>query len=126
VLSNAKNLGSFFTSIEEFPVLELGKEIRYSPDFENGTNVNFIDFKDDKVLIRTYERGVEDETLACGTGSVAAALICSINYNMEAPIKLVTRGGDELIVNFEKKVNQFNNISLTGPAVIIYSGEISI
>lgn len=126
VLSNAKKMDSYFTSINEFPVFEIGKEIRYSPEFKNGTNVNFIDFKDNKILIRTYERGVEDETLACGTGSVAAAVICAANYKMEPPFELAVRGGDTLVVDFERKENQFINISLSGPAIIVYSGEVSI
>jgi diaminopimelate epimerase len=126
VLANPKKMDSYFTSLNEFPVFEIGKEIRYSPEFKNGTNVNFIDFKDGKIFIRTYERGVEEETLACGTGSVAAAIICAANYNMQPPFELIVRGGDALVVDFEKSENQFINISLTGPAEIVYSGEISI
>jgi diaminopimelate epimerase len=126
VLENPKNPNSFYTSIENFPVDELGREIRYLPEFNGGTNVNFIDFENDKVLIRTFERGVEEETLACGTGSVAAAIICSVNYNMNPPLTILTQGGDELFVDFEKKETKFFNISLTGPAKIVYTGEISI
>jgi diaminopimelate epimerase len=126
VLQNPSNPHSYYKSIKDFPVKELGKEIRYLTEFKGGTNVNFIDFENNKVLIRTFERGVEDETLACGTGSVAAAIICSANYNMDPPFNLITWGGNELIVNFEKKENSFFNISLTGPAKIVYTGEISI
>ena len=108
----------------DFPVFDLGREIRYSSDFKPaGTNVNFIDVKDDVIYIRTYERGVEDETLACGTGSVASALICYITDNLKPPITLKTFGGDQLIVNFEVENQKVKNLSLTGPAKIIFEGS---
>ena len=76
VLAQPKDLNSRYRNIENFPLLQIGKEIRYHKDFAPaGTNVNFIQIKNGEVLIRTYERGVENETLACGTGSVAAAII---------------------------------------------------
>lgn len=125
ILNDVANPVSFFQNILEFPVFNLGKEIRYSKDFKpNGTNVNFIDVKDDVIFIRTYERGVEDETLACGTGSVAAALICHITDNLKPPITLKTFGGDQLIVNFEVENQKVKNLSLTGPAKIIFEGSI--
>ncbi len=78
-----------FKTILDVPVLKIGKEIRYSDDFKPaGTNVNFINVMDDVIHIRTYERGVEDETLACGTGSVAAALICFVTDNLKPPINI--------------------------------------
>ena len=107
VLHDVKNLSSIYNDINEFPVFNLGREIRYHKDFSpSGTNVNFIQIKEDKIYIRTYERGVEDETLACGTGSVAAAYISYLNYNLTPPITLLTRGGDELIVNFKLVDNE--------------------
>jgi diaminopimelate epimerase len=115
---------SSFQNIEDVPVFGLGKEIRYSNDFKpNGTNVNFIDVRDEEIHIRTYERGVEDETLACGTGSVAAALICYITDNLRPPITLKTFGGDKLIVNFEIENQKVKNLSITGPAKIIFEGS---
>ncbi|HPN37931.1 MAG TPA: diaminopimelate epimerase [Melioribacteraceae bacterium] len=111
----------------EFPVYEYGKMLRYHKLFEpKGTNVNFIEINEDVIYIRTYERGVEAETLACGTGSVASALICSVTYGMQSPIKLITRGNDELTVEFKKENNSFNNIALVGPAKEIFSGIIYI
>ncbi len=125
ILKNAADPKSNFRNILEVPVFNLGKEIRYGSDFKpEGTNVNFIDIMDDVIHIRTYERGVEDETLACGTGSVAAALICFITDNLKPPIKLKTFGGDVLTVNFEVENQKVKNLSLTGPAKIIFKGSI--
>ena len=96
ILKNKVDPKSSFQNILDVPVLNIGKEIRYCDDFNpGGTNVNFIDVIDDVIHIRTYERGVEDETLACGTGSVAAAIIASVTDNLKPPITLKTYGGDD-------------------------------
>ena len=125
VLKDAANPNSSFKNIMDFPVFNLGREIRYSEDFKpGGTNVNFIDVIDNVIHIRTYERGVEDETLACGTGSVASALICYVSDNLKPPITLKTFGGDYLTVNFEVENQKVKNLSLTGPAKIIFEGSI--
>ncbi len=114
-------------SLEDLPVNQLGREIRYHQQFKpDGTNVNFITLKGNEVLIRTYERGVENETLACGTGSVASAIFASENYNIAPPVKLITRGNEELIVDFGLNGHSAENVSLTGPAKIVYKGKISI
>jgi len=115
-----------FEDITDLPVYQIGREIRYSPDFAPaGTNVNFIKVLNNEILIRTYERGVEDETLACGTGSVAAALISFVTDKLIPPITLKTFGGDKLLVNFEVENQKVKNLSLTGPAKIIFDGSIS-
>jgi diaminopimelate epimerase len=120
-------MNSSYSDINDFPVFQLGREIRYLPDFApGGTNVNFIQIKEGKIFIRTYERGVEDETLACGTGSTASALIAFYTENLHPPIKLITRGGDELTVDFNFAGDSINNLSLTGPAKITFTGEISL
>jgi diaminopimelate epimerase len=109
--------------VDELPVFELGREIRYLKEFApGGTNVNFIQRSDNKIFIRTYERGVEDETLACGTGATAAALIGNLIYDMQPPITLKTYGGDQLVVDF-KKGKEIENLSLTGPVKVVYTGE---
>ncbi len=109
------------------PVIQMGKKIRYNPAFApGGTNVNFIKFINGKIHIRTYERGVENETLACGTGAVAAAIIGFRKFEIQRPIFLITKGGDELIVNFNTDGSKCSNVSLTGPAKKIYNGEIGI
>jgi diaminopimelate epimerase len=108
-------------------VLEIGKEIRYNKDFSPaGTNVNFIQIKNDEISIRTFERGVENETLACGTGSVAAAVIVSAIKNLNPPIILKTWGGDELIVDFQRLGDRFEKVSLTGPAKTVFTGEFEL
>lgn len=115
----------FFNDISQVPVYQIGKEIRYHNDFAPaGTNVNFVDVVNNEILIRTYERGVEDETLACGTGSVAAAIICSITDKLTPPITLKTFGGEKLIVNFEVENQRVKNPSLTGPAKIVFEGSV--
>jgi diaminopimelate epimerase len=125
VLRNPTDASSFYNNIDDFPVFELGKEIRYYKEFApGGTNVNFIQIKNDEILIRTYERGVEDETLACGTGSAASAVIGHFNYGLKSPVTLLTRGGEKLIVNFSIDENKRKNLSLTGPAKIVFAGEI--
>jgi diaminopimelate epimerase len=125
ILSNHLKPDSRFKTINDIPVLQIGKEIRYCSDFKpDGTNVNFIEVIDNAIYIRTYERGVEDETLACGTGSVAAAIIACVTDNLKPPIILITRGGDNLIVYFEIENQKVKNLSLTGPAVVIFDGSI--
>lgn len=125
VLKNPNNPDSFYDDIKDFPVFKLGKEIRNLTEFNEGTNVNFVMVDKGELSIRTYERGVEDETLACGTGSVAAAFICYVTDKLEPPITLNTRGGNKLIVNFEVENQKVKNLSLTGPAEIIYEGWIN-
>jgi len=114
-------------SFDKFPVVNIGREIRNLPEFASGgTNVNFIKVENNEVLIRTYERGVEDETLACGTGSVAAAIISYLKYGIQSPVTLITKGTEKLIVNFKVDDGNITNLSLTGPAKEIYKGEILI
>lgn len=127
VLAQPKDINSKYHNIENFPVIQIGKEVRYHKDFAPaGTNVNFIQFKNDFVAIRTYERGVENETLACGTGSVAAAIIVSTQKNLSSPIKLKTWGGDMLTVNYQKVGNRFDKVSLTGPVKTVFTGELEL
>ncbi len=112
---------------KEFPIIEYGRALRYHEFFApKGTNVNFIEINGNKIKIRTYERGVEDETLACGTGSVAAALLCNIKYNISPVVELMTIGGESLFVDFKKDGDKFNQIWLTGVAKEVFSGIINI
>jgi diaminopimelate epimerase len=127
VLKDPDNPDSLYDKLEQFPVVEIGKEIRYHKDFAPaGTNVNFIDVRTDVIKIRTFERGVEDETMACGTGSTAAAIIAVVNGFMNQPVRLLVKSGAELVVDF-KIENQFvHNVSLLGPAAVIFKGELII
>lgn len=108
-------------------VTHIGREIRFHPQFEPaGTNVNFIaPLKEDIWAIRTYERGVEDETLACGTGNVAAALILSIRHQLTSPVTLKTRSGSLLKVYFQSNGDQFEDVYLEGDARVVYTGQLN-
>jgi len=114
-------------SLDEIPVDGLGREIRNHSEFSpGGTNVNFIQIDKDRIRIRTYERGVEEETYACGTGSVAAAVISFLEGKVKPPVKILTRSREELEVSFGFDQNKFSDVSLTGPAKTIFIGEYRI
>jgi len=109
-------------------VFKKGREIRYSKEFEKeGINVNFVEQTDHptKIIVRTYERGVEDETFSCGTGVTAAALVCSHNDNGFNRVEVKTKGG-LLSVEYEKTGDSYTNIWLNGPAVKVFEGNIEI
>jgi len=114
--------------IDDVDVRQEGSAIRHHKIFSpKGANVNFIEKRGLKqIAIRTYERGVEDETLACGTGIVASALIFAATEAACGPITVVARGGDELQVGFERNRDQFHNVTLTGPAEFVFEGTIEI
>ncbi len=115
-------------NVMNYDVFKHGHEIRYSSDFKaEGINVNFVEsIEEDKIIVRTYERGVENETLSCGTGVTAAALIFAHNQNGFNRIEVKTLGGD-LAVEFDKKgEEQFENIWLCGPATFVFKGEIKL
>lgn len=105
----------------------IGKEIRCLTEFApGGTNVNFVKIVNEEIHIRTYERGVESETLACGTGSVAAAIICHENDGIKPPVTILPRSKDKLFVNFDVRNDEFSNVSLTGPVKEVYKGQFQI
>lgn len=125
-LKESREAGQF-ESLNDFPVYSLGKEIRYANEFApEGANVNFLEIKNSLVHIRTYERGVENETLACGTGSVASAIVTFLQKQIPPPIVLQTKGGDKLIVDFSDEGKLIKDVSLTGPAKINFSGEFTL
>ena len=115
--------------IDSYDVVGEGKKIRYSERFkEEGTNVNFIEKKDDVVFVRTYERGVEDETYSCGTGVTAAALVAGLQGILETKnsCHVKTLGG-ELEVKFERVLEKnFYNIWLQGPAELVFKGDVEL
>src|SRR5438094_4758097 len=115
-------------NIEEVDVPREGAAIRRHEMFApQGANVNFLErCGSNKIAIRTYERGVEDETLACGTGIVASALIFAATENAGGPITVRARGGDELQVGFERTDHGFRSVTLTGPAQFVFEGTIEI
>jgi len=118
----------FVENVKDIDVFTQGKAIRYNDFYEpkGGTNVNFVSMEGDTINVRTYERGVEDETLACGTGVTAVAIAAALKFgNVKSEYKLHALGGD-LNVQFEKEGNVFKNIWLKGPAVHVFSGEIEL
>lgn len=116
------------TNVMDMDIYKRGREIRYNKDFEaEGINVNFVEQLDEhnRIIVRTYERGVEDETLSCGTGVTAAAIICNHNDNGFNHIDVQTLGG-YLSVEYDKNGNHFTNVWLIGPAVKVFEGTIEI
>lgn len=117
----------FVNNIHDQNVLDEGKKIRYSETFKpDGTNVNFVALlPDNTAFVRTYERGVENETLSCGTGVTAAALTASLK-GFSSPVKIKTLGGD---LSVEFKVNHagiFSEIFLIGPAKMVFEGILEL
>lgn len=114
------------TDIEAVDVVATGRLIRRHPQFSPaGTNVNFvaIDPKG-RIQVRTYERGVEDETLACGTGNVAVALILAHDQGLVSPVVLTTRSGSQLKVYFTRRGDRYEDVFLEGDARVIYHGAL--
>ena len=119
----------FVPDADRAMVQELGREIRYHDHFApGGTNVNFAEeLEHGRIRVRTYERGVEGETLACGTGVTAAAIITSELKGFAPPIQVQVQGGDTLEVIFGKTAdNSFTNVKLKGPADVAFQGQIEI
>jgi len=112
--------------VEKEDIVSRGRIIRNSDRYssQNGTNVNFAQLLKGRVKIRTYERGVEDETLSCGTGATAVGLLAS-KYGYESPVEIETKGG-MLSVSFEKTNNGFTDLWLSGSAEKVFEGSIDI
>ncbi len=113
--------------IKHFDVFAKGKAIRYNERFKTeGVNVNFIEFHDDHLFVRTYERGVENETYSCGTGVTASAITTHLNKLGEHSVSIKTIGGD-LAVSFNNQGGgHFNDIWLQGPGTFVYSASINL
>jgi len=116
----------FKDSLEEIDVQDTGRKIRFHPSFQPaGTNVNWVKvIKSNLLEVRTYERGVENETLACGTGIVASALIASINKEVLSPVHVKTKGGEILTVYFRRRDNTFEDVAFEGEVNVICQGEL--
>jgi diaminopimelate epimerase len=116
----------FVKNLDMFDVFAIGRKIRYHSEFQPaGTNANFVETKDRKTIrVRTYERGVEDETLACGTGAVASALISSAKGLVESPVDVRVQSGELLKIYFSKADSGFRDIYLEGKAKVVYEGRI--
>jgi diaminopimelate epimerase len=116
---------TYVHDLENTDVYEIGNKIRYLAEWaiKGGTNVNFVQLNDAQTIaVRTYERGVEDETYSCGTGVTACALSANLKHGMESPIHIKTLGG-QLQVSFQTGPNNsFSDIYLIGPAVKVFEG----
>jgi diaminopimelate epimerase len=112
--------------IDTVEVVNIGREIRFHHGFAPaGTNVNFICYlKDNIIAIRTYERGVEDETLACGTGAIAGAIVMACREKLKSPVNVLTRSGGYLNVIYQEHDGNYHDIYLEGDARIIYTAQI--
>jgi len=116
----------FVHGLDRYDVFNMGRKIRYHKEFQpEGTNANFMEVIDRHTIrIRTYERGVEDETLACGTGAVASAIISSSQGLVESPVDVRVKSGETLKIYFRKTGHGFEDIYLEGKANVVYEGRI--
>ncbi|MBU1862392.1 MAG: diaminopimelate epimerase [Candidatus Omnitrophica bacterium] len=116
----------FEDNLDEFPVEKIGREIRHHPHFQPcGTNVNFVQIRNKKTIyVRTYERGVEAETLACGTGATASAIISALIQKGVPPITVITKSGESIIVSFKMHTFSVSNVFLEGPVKFICEGQL--
>lgn len=114
----------FVDQLEKIDINQLGKTIRFHPRFApQGLNVNFASIlAKGELLVRTYERGVEGETLACGTGATATALAANFFYGWKSPVKVIPRSQEKLTVFFDKNEKIFTSLKLQGPARKIFEG----
>ncbi len=118
---------AFESNLQKFDLVAKAREVRYNGRFKDeGTNVNFIDIDEDKLNIRTYERGVEDETLACGTGVTAAVLAAHATGQFQGNELKVKAQGGNLKVKFEEAEQGYQNIWLEGPAEFVFKGTINV
>lgn len=114
----------FVEGLSRIPVLEIGREVRYHPRFKPaGANVNFVEITGPQSLsVRTYERGVEQNTLACGTGSTASAIVSALTNQTKPPVRVSTEGGEVLLVDFAVEGGKIQNVYLEGDVKFIFAG----
>lgn len=117
----------FLNNLDSADVIGEGRKIRWSDDFKpHGTNVNFVEVSKSFIYVRTYERGVEDETLSCGTGVTASAISSVISgHFVSVPVNVKTRGGD-LSVDFRREGDIITDVWLCGPAVFVFEGKVEV
>ena len=118
----------FVPDADKAMVPVLGNEIRFHPHFApRGTNVNFVQLLGPShIRVRTYERGIEGETLACGTGVSAAAMIAARVHGCASPVQVQVQGGDTLEVSFREEQGSFTEVRLNGPADFVFDGKIAL
>jgi diaminopimelate epimerase len=126
--TGSPHLVIFRNGVEQLDVAALGKKYRHDPRFSGGTNVNFVERTPRGIMVRTYERGVEAETLSCGTGVTASAIAAFLEYGSFGNAIEVRTPGGELKVEFmqDKDSKVFREIYLTGPVAEVFSGEVDL
>ncbi|WP_247234379.1 diaminopimelate epimerase [Telluribacter sp. SYSU D00476] len=120
---------TYVDNVDETDVVGIGRAIRYGDEYgpKGGTNVNFVEVLNENHLkVRTYERGVEDETYSCGTGVTACALSAHVQHGWEGPVTIETLGGTLQVTYNQTAADQYNDIYLVGPAVRVFEGTIDI
>ncbi len=117
----------FVDDLEATDVFDIGQQTRYHNDFKPaGTNANFISIHSQELIaIRTYERGVENETLACGTGSIASAIVSATLGKVKSPVSVKTASGIVLRIHFDLDNDVAKNVYLEGDARVIFTGELT-
>lgn len=119
----------FVDDLPGLDVVKAGAAIRYHDHYQpKGTNANFVEvLAPDHLAVRTYERGVEDETLACGTGITACALIHHLLTGAPSPVRITVKGGDTLAIGFHPESGQqFSKVTLAGPADFVFEGQLTL
>lgn len=117
----------YVSELGQINIVPEARQVRYAPRYSPaGINVNFVEENDRGISIRTYERGVEDETLSCGTGVTAAALSYACRNPGRQNVQVITQGGELNVEYIQKNNNSFTDVWLSGPAQFVFSGEINI
>jgi diaminopimelate epimerase len=118
----------FVDDVTKVDIRPEGSELRFHPAFApKGANANFVQIDSDgTVIVRTYERGVEDETLACGTGVTAVGIVSHLVHGVSQPVRLRVAAGDILGVTFDRTGDTITNVKLTGPAKTVFTGTVEI
>ncbi len=118
----------FVDNVDNYDVVGIGRKIRYHKEFQpEGTNADFIEILNERsIKLRVYERGVEDETLSCGTGAVASSLIAAKKGKVNPPVNVQTRSGQILKIYFDIVGDLFKNIYLEGECNLVYEGKVNI
>ncbi len=116
----------YVEDLDRYDVVRVGRVIRYHEAYRPaGANANFVKVNDrHTIVVRTYERGVEDETLACGTGSVASVLLSAVKGLVDSPVDVKVKSGEVLTVHFSKTGNAFTNVYLEGRVRVVYEGRL--